>query len=103
MSRTQCSGIEMVNASTSKGFDTSLFTFFSFWVTLKRKAYTNKPHALNELKRNMTTEINNLNVEVLHKVATNMVKDNRKTEQGRHVDHYYKKIHYCYKRLYSVH
>lgn len=70
--------------------------FFPFGL-LQKERRTQIGLPLNKLKRNMTTEINNLNVEVLHKVASNMVKHNRKTEQGRHVDHFYKKIHYCYK------
>ncbi|KAJ4448294.1 hypothetical protein ANN_10308 [Periplaneta americana] len=40
---------------------------FFLWGYLKGRAYKNRPHTLEELKRNITTEINNINVRVLKK------------------------------------
>lgn len=62
---------------------------FFLWGHLKEKVYKNNPHTLEELKRNITTEVNNISVQVLHKVASNVVKRARVciTGQGSHFEH----------------
>lgn len=62
---------------------------FFLWGYLKERVYKNRPHTLNELKMNITTEINNISVGVLHKVSTNVVKRIRAciNEQGSHFEH----------------
>ncbi|KAJ4438312.1 hypothetical protein ANN_14254 [Periplaneta americana] len=47
---------------------------FFLWDYFKGRVYKNRPHTLEELKRNITTEINNIGIRVLKKVAANMVK-----------------------------
>ncbi|CAI6354061.1 unnamed protein product [Macrosiphum euphorbiae] len=62
---------------------------FFLWGYLKGRVYKNRPQTLDELKSNITMEINLINVSVLHKVATNVVKRVRAciNEQGSHFEY----------------
>lgn len=62
---------------------------FFLWGYLKGKVYKNRPHTLDDLKVNITTEINNISVNVLKKVSSNMVKRVHAciTEAGSHFEH----------------
>jgi len=62
---------------------------FFVWGYLKGRVYKNRPQTLDELKSNITMEINLINVSVLHKVPTNMVKRVRAciNEQGSHFEY----------------
>jgi len=59
---------------------------FFLWGYLKERVFKNRLHTLDELRRIITTEINFINVSVLQKVATNVVKRARAciNEQGSH-------------------
>jgi hypothetical protein len=63
--------------------------FFFLWGYLKGIVYKNNPHTLGDLKRNITTAINSISLQVLHKVASNMVKNVRAyiAEQGSYFEH----------------
>lgn len=70
---------------------------FFLWVYLKGRIYKNRPQTLDELKSNITTEINLINVSALHKVATNVVKQVN-NEQGNHFEYMlYKTLSSVYK------
>lgn len=62
---------------------------FFLWGYLKGRVYKNRPQTLDELKMNIATEIENISVNILNKVAANMVKRVRAcvTEQGSHFEH----------------
>lgn len=62
---------------------------FFLWGYLKGRVYKNRPHTLDDLKMNITTEINNINVNVLKKVSSNMIKRVHAciTEGGSHFEH----------------
>jgi hypothetical protein len=62
---------------------------FFLWGYLKGNVYKNNPHTVEELKNNITTASTSINIQVLHKVAPNMVKRARIciTEQGAHFEH----------------
>jgi hypothetical protein len=63
--------------------------FLFLWGYLKGNVYKNNPHTLEELKNNITTAITYISIQVLNKVATNMVKRARAciTEQRAHFEH----------------
>jgi hypothetical protein len=62
---------------------------FFLWGYLKGNVYKNNPHTLEELKNNITMAITSISVQVLHKVASNMVKRVHAciTEQVAHFKH----------------
>jgi hypothetical protein len=68
--------------------DLSLPDFF-LWGYLKGNVYKNNPHTLVELKNNITMATTSISVQVLHKVASNMVKRACAciTEQGAYFEH----------------
>lgn len=62
---------------------------YFLWLILKGRVYYNRPQTPDELKRNITSEINNIRVEILRKVFSNMVKRDRVylKKQGSHYVH----------------
>ncbi|KAJ4432621.1 hypothetical protein ANN_21244 [Periplaneta americana] len=61
-----------VSVSFLKNYGPHVPPISSFGV-LKARVYENRPHILEELKKNITTEINNISLRMLKKVAVNMV------------------------------
>ncbi|PNF34202.1 hypothetical protein B7P43_G17545, partial [Cryptotermes secundus] len=62
---------------------------FFLWGYFKGIVYKNNPHTLDDLKRNITMAINSISLQVLHNVASNMVKSACAciAEEGSHFEH----------------
>ena len=62
---------------------------YFLWGYLKSRVYRNRPQTKDDLRRNITAEINNIDIDMLRRVSNNMVK--RATmclqEEGGHFQH----------------